>query len=191
MALVETRLKYESLIVPGKLTPTKPLKIGFSDGRSIVLPARSLLTKCEQGVDILCRQAFVMLYGLLETFLFDLIARSFTEIGATKDILDRSLEIMMKKKWDGKLCKMRDLFQLPYETADMINHFKGFQVEFQGKALKNPLSFLDELAQIRHRIVHASSILEGGKLIFVSAVIFHAYYAFCALLTDYIDGLFA
>jgi hypothetical protein len=191
MALVETRSKYESLIAPGKLGPDTPLKIGFSDGRSIMLPAQTLINRCIGGVDILRRQVFVMLYGSLETFLFDLIARSFTEIGITENILDLSLEIMMKKKWDGRFCKMRDLFELPYEAGDMMNHFKGFQMEFEGKVLKNPISFLDELAQIRHRIIHASSILEGDKLIFVNADIFHAYCAFCALLTDYIDGLFA
>jgi hypothetical protein len=39
--------------------------------------------------------------------------------------------------------------------------------------------------------VHASSILEKGRLIFVNAQVFHAYYGFCTLLTDYVDDLFA
>jgi hypothetical protein len=33
--------------------------------------------------------------------------------------------------------------------------------------------------------------LIGRRTIFVNAKVFQAYYAFCMLLTDYIDGLFA
>ena len=132
-----------------------------------------------------------MLYGSLETFIFELIERSFLQIGVTENILERSLEIMMRKKWDGKFCKLSDIFALKYEATSMMRHFGEFQMEFEGETFKNPLIFLDELTQIRHRIVHASSILEEGKLIFVNAQVFHAYYDFCALLTDYVDGLFA
>ncbi|MGD0235333.1 MAG: hypothetical protein ABSC55_12465 [Syntrophorhabdales bacterium] len=191
LALDDSRLRYAKLMKQDKLKPDTPLKIAFSDGRSMILPVHTFLKQCEGAVDILCRQVFVMLYGSLETFLFDLIERSFRQIGVTEDILDPSLDIMMRRKWDGKLCKLRDVFELPYEASNMIKHFEGFQMEFEGKSFKNPLIFLDELAQVRHKIVHASSILEEGKLIFVNAQVFHAYYGFCALLTDYIDGLFA
>lgn len=191
LALKESRSKYEQLMNQGKLKPDTPLKIASSDGRAMILPTHTFLKQCGNGVNILCRQVFIMLYGSLETFLFELIERSFLEIGVTDNILEQSLDIMMRKNWDGKLCKVRDIFGLSYKAANMINHFDGYQMEFEGKTFKNPLIFLDELAQIRHKIVHASSILEGGKLIFVNAQVFHAYYSFCALLTDYVDGLFA
>jgi hypothetical protein len=189
-ALKECTSKFEQLVAQEKFKPDTPLRIASSDGRSMMLPMHTFLKQCGNGVNVLCRQIFVMLYGSLETFLFELIERSFLEIGVTENILDLSLEIMMRKKWDGKLCKMRDQIGLPYEAGHMMNHFEGFQMEFEGKAFRNPLNFLDELAQVRHKIVHASSILEGKRLIFMNAAIFHAYYSFCALLTDYIDDLF-
>jgi hypothetical protein len=154
------------------------------------MPTQTFLKQCASGVDVLCRQVYVMLYGSLETFLFELLERSFSEIGVTENILDLSLEVVMRKKWDGKFCKMSDVLGLNYKASDLTNHFKEFEMNFEGKVFKNPLLFLDELAQIRHRIVHASSILEKGRLIFVNAEVFHAYYGFCALLTEYVDGLF-
>lgn len=191
LALRESRSRYGQLLGQGKLKVDTPLKISSSDGRSMILPMRAFLRQCDNGVEILCRQVFIMLYGSLETFMFELIERSFLQIGVTDEILEQSLDIMMRKKWDGKLCKLRDIFGLPYEAGNMIKHFGKFQMGFEGKTFKNPLTFLDELAQVRHRIVHASSILEKGRLIFVNAQVFHAYYGFCALLTDYVDDLFA
>lgn len=191
LALKESRSKYAQLMTQGKLKSDTPIKIESTDGRSIILPAHSFLKQFENGVDILCRQVFIMLYGSLETFIFELIERSFLQIGVTENILERSIDIMMRKKWDGKLCKLRDIFGLSYEATNMIKHFGEFQMELEGKTYKNPLIFLDELAQIRHKIIHASSIFEKGKLIFVNAQVFHAYYGFCALLTDYVDDLFA
>jgi hypothetical protein len=190
-ALKECKSKYEQLVSAEKLRPDTPLRIKSSDGRSIILPTQTFLKQSGNGVDVLCRQVFVMLYGSLETFLFELLERSFPEIGVTENILEQSLEIMMRKKWDGKFCKMSNILTLNYEASSLMSRFGGFQMNFEGKTFKNPLSFLDELAQIRHRIVHASSILEKGRLIFVNAQVFHAYYGFCALLTDYVDDLFA
>ena len=191
LALKESKSKYEQRLSQLKLRPDTPLKLESSDGRSVIMPTRRFLKGCGDGLDVLCRQVFVILYGSLETFLFQLLERSFPEIGITENILDSSLKIMMRKKWDGKLCKMSDVFGLNYKANDLTHHFKGFEMNFEGKVFKNPLLFLDELAQIRHRIVHASSILEKGRFIFVNAQVFHAYYAFCALLTGYIDELFA
>lgn len=191
LALKECRSQYEQRLSQRKLRADTPLKLQSPDGRSVIMPLHNFLKGCDEGVDVLCRQVFVMLYGSLETYLFELLERSFPAIGITNGILDQSLEIMMKRKWDGKFCKMREVFGLNYKANDLINHFKGFGMDFEGQVFKNPILFLDELAQIRHRIVHASSIWKHGRLIFVNAQVFHSYYAFCALLTDYVDELFA
>jgi hypothetical protein len=191
LAIQESKAKYEAVLTQKRITPSTPIRIKSSDGRSMVCPANALIKQFSQGVDVLCRQIFIMLYGSLETYLFQLIERSFPKIGITEGILDLSKDIMMRGKWDSKFCKMRDDFGLNYKTRDLNNHFKNFEMNFEGKVFKSPIHFLDELAQIRHRIVHASSILEKGRLIFINAQVFHAYYAFCAQLTDYIDGLFA
>jgi hypothetical protein len=97
----------------------------------------------------------------------------------------------MLKKWDGKFCKMSDVFGLRYRAGDISKHFAQFEMNFNGTIHKNPLSFLDELAQVRHRIVHVSSILEKGKAAFIGIDIFHGLFGFFLLLTDYVDYLFA
>jgi len=99
--------------------------------------------------------------------------------------------IMMGSNWDGKFCKIRDVFGIDYKASDIKQHFSSFEMDFEGKKFKNPFLFLHELVKIRHRIVHASSILETGQTIYINAQVFHAYFAFCALLTDYIDSLFS
>ena len=191
LALKECKAKYEQIATQKGLKADTPFKLESSDGRSVITPLRSFLRQLIDGVDVLCRQAFVMHYGSLETYLFELIERSYPEIGVTEDILKLSLSIMMGSNWDGKLCKIRDVFGIDYKASDIKRHFSSFEMDFEGKKVKNPLLFLDELAQIRHRIVHASSILETGQAIYINAQVFHAYFAFCALLTDYIDSLFS
>ena len=64
-------------------------------------------------------------------------------------------------------------------------------MNFGGSKYDNPLYFLHELAQVRHRIVHASSILENNKKIFIDMNIFNEFFGFFFHLTDYVDSLFA
>jgi len=97
----------------------------------------------------------------------------------------------MKGNWDGKFCKMQSAFGIDYKASDLINHFKDFEMNFGGTKFQNPLNFLDELAQIRHRIIHASSMLNNGKPIFINAQIFPSFLSFFALLTEYVDRLFS
>lgn len=168
-----------------------PVKISLHGGNSAIMPAKRIVKLTTEGIDVIARQAFVMMYGSLETYLFHLFERSYPQIGRTNNFTDSSIEILMGKKWDGKFCKMKEAFGIDYQCSKLEAHFHGFGMNFARKFYRKPLSFLDELVQIRHKIVHASSILEGDKLIFIDIKIFNSYYTFCSLLTDYIDELFA
>ena len=190
-ALKECRKNYEIISKQKNLKPDTPFKVGSSDGRSLVTPLSTFLTQLNNNVEVLCRQIFVMFYGSLETYLYEIMEQSFIEIGKTEDVLQSSMAIMMGSNWDGKFCKIRDTFEIGYRANDLKNHFQTFEMEFEGKKFKNPLLFLDELAQIRHKIVHASSLLEKEKLIYINAQIFHPLYGFCFLLTEYIDRIFS
>ena len=97
----------------------------------------------------------------------------------------------MGGKWDGKFNKMSENFGLGFKAGELNQHFSGFELNFEGKVYKNPLLFMDELAKVRHRIVHASSILDKDQLISVDLNVFHAFYGFYFLLTDFVDALFA
>lgn len=184
--------KYDKDIIP-KL-PSKgntPIKLEINGGNYITMPAAHIIEMTTNGINLLTSQAFVMFYGSFETYLFQIFEKSFPLIGVTENILDRSRDILMLKKWDGKFCKMNEAFNVGYKASDLINQFNSFEMDFEGKEHKNPLNFLDELAQVRHRIVHASSILENNKLISIDMNIFHGFFGFFFLLTDYVDSLFA
>ena len=49
LALKECKNKYEQLISKDQLKPDTPLKFGFSDGRSTIMPVRSFLNGCNEG----------------------------------------------------------------------------------------------------------------------------------------------
>ena len=183
---------YEEVIIP-KL-PSRantPIKLEMNGGDFIVIPAARIIEMTSNGINLLTRQAFVMFYGSFETYLFQLFEKSFPLVGVTNNILDESRNILMLKKWDGKFCKMNEVFNIQYKANDLINRFNNFEMNFEGMQHKNTLNFLDDLAQVRHRIVHASSILENDKLIFIDINIFHGFFGFFFLLTDYVDDLFA
>ncbi len=191
LSLKECKSKYEKLLTQKKLQPDTTLRLRFSDGRLIFMPVIKFLNGCNDSVEFLCRQVFVMLYGAWETYLFEIIEKSFPQVGVFENILEESLKIMMKGNWDGKFCKMGTRLGVGYRASDLIQHFGGFDMNFEGTIFKNPLHFLDELAQIRHKIIHASSILDNGKPIFINAQIFPAYFSFLVLLTDYVDNIFS
>jgi hypothetical protein len=203
LALKECGAKYEAKIPSLSDQGKTPLRIDLKEGLYIAAPARLIVQKLKEGVDILTRQIFVMFYGSFETYLFDLMIRSFGEIGKSKDPLQNSIKIMMGKSWKSKFAKIDSTFDLNHKDRNLITHFKDFQMEFLGMKFKNPLDFIDKLSEIRHRIVHASSIIdvsyvekypqvksEKGKPITIEITMFHPMYAFYTLLTEYIDELF-
>jgi hypothetical protein len=167
-----------------------PLKFSLDSGDCIMTTPKKITSTAINGVNILTRQVFVMFYGSFETYLFELLERSFPLIGINEDILDKAREILMLRKWDGKFCRMNEEFNIGYKAKDLIAHFKDFDMDFEGVKFKNPLSFFDEIANVRHRIVHASSILENNKEIIINMNMFHGMFGFFLLLTEYIDNLF-
>lgn len=191
LALRECSGRYNRILSQGKVNQNTPLKIEYVGGQGIILPAHLLIKACDVGTKILNNQVFIMIYCSLETYFFDLFERSFPKIGVDNKILDLSLDIMMRKKWDGKFCKMRDVFSLSFRSKDLMDHFNGFEMENDGKTFTNLLTFLDELTQLRHKIIHASNIIEKGKLIIINSQAFISFFAFCDHLTDYVDKLFS
>lgn len=187
----QTNIFYQTKIRELPQKASTFIKIELSTRNSTIFPARKILQLTADGINILTRQAFIMFYGSFETYLFQLLERSYNNMGVTEDALDRSIDILMGGKWDSKFNKMSEIFDLKFKSGELTSHFSGFVLNFEGEIYKNPLSFLDELAKVRHRIVHASSILENDKLISIDMNIFHGFYGFYFLLTDFTDSLFA
>jgi len=183
---------YEESIIPNIPDKDKtPLKLEMNGNNPIYLPAARIIEISSNGINILTRQTFIMFYGSFETYLFQLFERSFPLIGVTEEILEESRNILMSSNWDGKFCKMNEVFDIGYKASDLVNWFNSFEMDFEGIKYKNPLLFLSELAQVRHRIVHASSILENNRMIFLDMNIFNNIFGFFFHLTSYVDKLFA
>lgn len=183
--------KYEKIILGLPSSGDTPMKLEMNGGNFIIMPASRIVALTEDGINILTRQAFVMFYGSFETYLYQLFERSFPLIGVTENILEKSLEILMRGNWDGKFCKMNEVFDIGYKASDLTCKFNNFEMNYESTQYKNPLYFLNELAQVRHRIVHASSILENNRKIFIDMNIFNEFFGFFFHLTDYVDSLFA
>jgi hypothetical protein len=142
----ETNKIYQQRILKFPKSETTPIKIELNTGHSIMFPAGYILKLSGEGINILTRQTFTMFYGSFETYLFQLFERSFPVIGVAKDeAIDRSIEILMGGKWDSKFNKMSNVFGLDFRAGDLIKHFSGFELNFEGKLYKNPLLFMDEL----------------------------------------------
>jgi hypothetical protein len=187
----ETNKIYQQRIQKVPKRENTTIKIEINTGHSLRFPAGYILSLSNDGINILTRQTFVMLYGSFETYLFQLFERSFALIGvAEEEVTDRSIDILMGGKWDSKFNKMSCVFGLDFKAGDLNKHFSDFQLNFEGKLYKNPLLFLDKLAKVRHRIVHASSILEKNQLISVGMDMFHGLYGLYFLLTDFFGSLF-
>jgi hypothetical protein len=187
----ETNKIYQHRIPKFPKRENTPIKIELNSGYSLIFPAGYILKlSSEVGINILMRQTFVMLYGSFETYLFQLFERSFALIGVAEDErIDRSIEILMGGKWDSKF-KMSNVFALDFKAGDLNQYFSGFELNLEEKIYKNPLLFMDELAKVRHRIIHASSILDKTHLISVGIEVFHGLYGVYFLLTEFVDSLF-
>lgn len=185
----EYRCQLEKLIPGLPLKENTPMKITLKS-RTSMMPANRIVVLTKNGVDVLARQIFVMIYGSFETYLYGLFDRSYSAVGISEDFLETSLGILMKKRWDGKFSKMEQVFGIEYRAGRLSDHFSGFTMGFEGKMFKNPLDFLDELTQVRHRIVHASSILDKDRLIYIELDVLPVLAAFFNHLTDYIDEMF-
>jgi hypothetical protein len=183
--------EYKNKIPNMSFKEKTPIKLEIPGSNFVVMPASRIIKLTTDGINILTRQSFIMFYGSFETYLYQLCKRSFPLVGVTDSILDKSRDILSRKKWDGKFCGLSEAFNIGYKASELNSKFNNFEMDFDGKKYKKPLDLLDELAQVRHRIVHASSILETGNLIFVNINIFHGLLGFFFLLTDYVDSLFA
>lgn len=187
----EFKKHFEKIVPKLPFKDKTPIKIEWKNLKSVVMPARKVLNLSKESFDILPRQIFIMVYGSFETYLFQLFERSYPLVNITNDTLEVSLSILMKKRWDGRLSKMAHTFGFEYRASQLKDHFSNLVMDFNGVRITNPLDFLDKLVQIRHRVVHASSIFEEGRLINIDINFIPEFFFFLYHLTDYIDDLFA
>lgn len=97
-SFLECRKNVENLIPKLPFKEKTEIKIEWKGGRAATMPARKIVKMTHDGLDILARQIFIMIYGSFETYLFQLFERTYPNIEITENTLDISIDILMKKK---------------------------------------------------------------------------------------------
>ena len=105
----------------------------------------------------LTNQVFLMLYGNFEAFLSDLVLDALSELGDSADPEQEAIYLMMARKWPGKFDKMTQRLKVKLGKRVLVRHFSGIDMGFLGKATNDPRVYLQMMADLRHRLVHAGS----------------------------------
>lgn len=105
----------------------------------------------------LTNQVFLMLYGNFEAFLTDLVFDALSELGGSPDPEQEAINLMMAKNWPGKFDKMTQRLKVKLGKRVLVRHFSGIDMGFLGEATDDPRAYLQMMAHLRHRLVHAGS----------------------------------
>ena len=105
----------------------------------------------------LTNQVFLMLYGNFEAFLSDLVLDALSELGDSPDPDQEAIELMTARKWPGKFDKMTQRLKVKLGKRVFVRDFSGIEVGFLGEATNDPRVYLQMMAYLRHRLVHAGS----------------------------------
>lgn len=105
----------------------------------------------------LTNQVFLMLYGNFEAFLSDLVLDALSQLGDSQDPEQEVIDLMMSAKWPGKLDRMAQRLKVKLGKRMLVRHFSGIDMGFLGEATDDPRVYLQMMADLRHRLVHAGS----------------------------------
>lgn len=105
----------------------------------------------------LTNQVFLMLYGNFEAFLSDLVLDALSELGDSQDPEKEVIDMMMAAKWPGKLDRIAQRLKVKIGKRMLVRHFSGIDMGFLGQATDDPRVYLQMMADLRHRLVHAGS----------------------------------
>lgn len=111
----------------------------------------------------LSNQAFLMVYGNLEAYLIDVVYEAFSNQGSADPSQD-AVNIMARTKWEGKIDSICQRFSLELGKRQFADSFRNIKMEFLGESFSEPLPFLQNIAEIRHLLVHSSGRI-GDRLI--------------------------
>jgi hypothetical protein len=112
----------------------------------------------------LTNQVFLMLYGNFEAYLGDLVMDGLTQMGTKPDPYEKALELMVLSKWEGKIDRICLKLDVPLGKGVLTTKFEGFDLGFFNEKCKNPVEFMEKLAELRHLLVHSCGRVDNAFL---------------------------
>jgi len=111
----------------------------------------------------LTNQAFLMIYGNFEAFLGDMVRDAFAASGSP-DPEGETLKTLSRKSWPGRFDAIHQRVGVRLPKRQFTVAFQNRRLVFLGQQRKDPRQFLDDLAQVRHLLVHSAGRLNAGFL---------------------------
>ena len=144
-----------------QFTAATPMRLG-SEATSLTVNYGKFCKIWQSAGRHLTNQVFLMLYGNFEAYLSDLVMDGLKEIEPTGDAYSDALNLLVSRKWEGKIARIDNRLGLGLKGTLMREWFKGITMEFLGTKSSQPMDFLEKVSDLRDRIVHYGSRVDHG-----------------------------
>lgn len=114
----------------------------------------------QKALPQLTNYIFLMIYGNFESFFADLVIDGLLEQNHPNP-KEETIRLMMATKWVGKIDRISQKFGLDLGKRARDEHFQELHMEITGNVYKDPIEFLQKMADIRHRLVHYSGQVDA------------------------------
>jgi hypothetical protein len=192
----------ESQARTGKFNELTPMRLTINE-RTLQTTYRQIKNLYRKGCPQLVNYIFLMIYGNFEAFLADSVNDGLT---AQKHLTptEETIRLTMAAKWLGKIDRISQRFDIDLGKRIRTKKFTELKMEFQNTVYKDPIDFLQKMADVRHRLIHSSGRVDSlflgefpncglseGDLIELPPSIPYDVHFFFVLLTDLIDEAFS
>lgn len=186
----------------GVFGETTPMRFTIN-GRTMQTSYRKFKELYQKGIPQLTNYIYLMIYGNFESFLSDLVCDGLSDQGHPNPE-EETIKLMMATKWLGKIDRISQRLGVDLGKRKRDIHFQNLHMEFAGNVYKDPIGFLQNMADIRHRLIHYSGRIDAlfmiefpkssisvGDLIVLPAHLPYDVNNYFVLLTELIDGAFS
>lgn len=153
----------EAGVAAGKITDTTPIKIVLGD-HSFQTNYKMVRSAFAKAGAQLTNQVFLLLYGNFEALLADLACDAFSALGSSEP-LEEAVSLVAMTKWKGKLDRIAQKFSLALGHNRYVAAYAEIDMQFLGKTTKDPIEFLQAMADLRHRLVHSAGRADVNLLV--------------------------
>jgi hypothetical protein len=144
----------ESTANQKQLSDTNPIRINMSD-YVMQTTYRQLRKSHSRAGAQLTNQIFLMIYGNFDAYLFDLVRDALSDL-AVQDPIQEAVSMLASMRWAGKIDRLSNKLSVKLPKRKLLQKYKDIEMGFLGKASKNPIDFLQSMANLRHRLVHSA-----------------------------------
>lgn len=144
------------------LTDSTSIRIKMGT-RTIQCKRSTFIKMFNKAGSLLTNQIFLMIYGNFESFLSDLVQDAFSSRGSTDPIQD-TISILITSKWESKIQKIRNSFGIDLKGRVFKQKYQNIKMGFFGEPYDCPVTFMESMSDMRHRLVHSSGRVDKKLL---------------------------